>query len=122
MIESVQFELIEANAQNAKLVVRVALTPSVTDKNGLSITGVIRGPSCDRAQTLACDFVLESTIEEPLTAMALIADPCYWSVDLPMRYDLSIDLTRNGAIVESRQDSIALKRPTSETVDELGLN
>jgi hypothetical protein len=52
-------------------------------------TGTIRGPFSDFAKTLTADFKLKSA--DSHGAEALITEPCYWTPQLPMRYELHIE-------------------------------
>jgi hypothetical protein len=59
-------------------------------RDGDSVTtGTIRGPFSDFAKTLTADFKLKPT--ESNRAEALITEPCYWTPQLPMRYELHVD-------------------------------
>jgi hypothetical protein len=56
---------------------------------GNALTGIIRGPFSDFAKTLTADFKLKSA--DSRGAEALITEPCYWTPQLPMRYELHVD-------------------------------
>jgi hypothetical protein len=55
------------------------------------LTGIIRGPFSDFAKTLTADFKLKSA--DSHGAEALITEPCYWTPQLPMRYELCVDVS-----------------------------
>jgi hypothetical protein len=55
-----------------------------------TLAGRICGPFSDFAKTLSADFVLRP--KELGTAEALITEPCYWTPQLPMRYELSVEV------------------------------
>jgi hypothetical protein len=56
---------------------------------GKSIAGTIRGPFSDFAKTLTADFKLKLAGSQG--SEALITEPCYWTPQLPMGYELHVD-------------------------------
>jgi hypothetical protein len=54
------------------------------------LTGIIRGPFSDFAKTLTADFALRPT--ELGSAEALVTEPCYWTPQLPMRYEVRLEV------------------------------
>lgn len=56
---------------------------------GYSRRGTIRGPFSNFAKTLPADFALRPN--ESGFAEALITEPCYWTPQLPMRYELHLE-------------------------------
>jgi hypothetical protein len=57
--------------------------------SGNTLSGTIRGPFSDFAKTLTADFKLQPA--DSSCSKALITEPCYWTPQLPMRYELHIE-------------------------------
>lgn len=85
------------------------------------MTGHVHGPFCDFARTLPAripfvDVAVERRLPqdagrgEPLLAVAVVPDPCFWTPALPMRYEAVVQLA--GSVDFSPHD--ATKPPRQE--------
>jgi hypothetical protein len=65
-----------------------------------ALRGFVRGPFCRWARTLPARAELRpgQSRQGPL-AEALLTDPCFWCDELPLRYEVRVELTRGGQVV-----------------------
>lgn len=61
----------------------------LVSNDGKTLAGTVRGPFSDFAKTLTADFKLKPAGSQGVEA--LITEPCYWTPQLPMRYELHVD-------------------------------
>jgi len=122
LIEGIKCELREATTARAELLVYVTLSDAHYGGQPPQLSGHVRGPHCELAQTLPCDFELQAVVGERLLLLAGLSDPCYWTTQLPMLYEIAVDLRVGEKLVSSHTEKIGLTRPPTNTVDELGLN
>ena len=77
------------------------------------IEGTLRGPSCDYARTLPGECALRTLpdrLDHACLAEALLVDPCYWTPDLPFRYELHLRLTRRDGTSHSVRQIVGFRR------------
>lgn len=74
------------------------------------ISGKVRGPLNDFAETLPTQFSFQDLGSDPtLLSAATIVDPCAWLPESPMRYEMEISLERNGEVIETAKRTAFLK-------------
>ncbi|MCH8839863.1 MAG: hypothetical protein IH831_04155 [Planctomycetes bacterium] len=66
--------------------------------------GQLRGPHCERAHTLPATF--QTSHREPL----LVIDPCYWTPQLPMLYDVELALELADGTTAAWKHTVGLRR------------
>ena len=66
--------------------------------------GQLRGPHCERAHTLPATF--QTSHREPL----LVIDPCYWTPQLPMLYDVQLALELADGSTAEWKHTVGLRR------------
>ena len=67
---------------------------------GVTLTGTIRGPHCEYAQTLPATFrFADRGAGETLLAEAVVPDPCFWTCPLPYLYDVVLELRRGNEVL-----------------------
>ncbi|MCH7752281.1 MAG: hypothetical protein IH898_09030 [Planctomycetes bacterium] len=66
--------------------------------------GQLRGPHCERARTLPATF--QASHREPL----LVIDPCYWTPQLPMLYDVQLALELADGTTATWKHTVGLRR------------
>ncbi len=87
-----------------------ARLPLVDDAGAWSLAGQVRGPRCLLAETLPLSVPLVDQGSGPtLLARALIADPVFWTADLPAIYDVTVNLLRGDELVASARREIGLR-------------
>ena len=92
-----------------------ALLPADAAPAGCTLSGVVIGPQCALAHTLDATAPLIdrglATERAPATlvAEALIADPCFWSPDLPMLYKVRVELRRAGERLAAVEHSLGIR-------------
>lgn len=122
MIEALECELSHATTARAELLVRVSLSKTAELAPPLQLSGKVSGPDCELARTLRCEYPLQAVATEPLRLRASVPDPCYWTAELPMLYEVAVELRAGGQVVDSHCEKFGLQRPAGRTIDELGLN
>ncbi len=76
-----------------------------------SVAGTIRGPFCQLSHTLPATYVIRDTGAGPtLLGTATIADPCFWSTQLPALYDVHVELRTEGQVVETFDQTVGIRR------------
>lgn len=111
---SIQARQIEGNAIRATLAIRVVQAEG-TARAERHYRGEVYGPLASDRTTLPASYVIPEFAEEE-EAQAIVPDPCFWSADSPLEYE--IVLTPIGKDVEPHE---ALRRmirlrPRSEMV------
>ncbi len=95
----------------AKVYVRAA----AVGLEGAHLTGTVRGPACELAQTLAFDVTLvpapnAAEGDSALLAMATLPDPCPWTPELPMVYEVAVQVTgESGKLLFEAKRSLGLR-------------
>ena len=93
---------VESSAQRAKIFLGV---PDCTRSEGWTLAGKVTGPYSKFHSTLTASFPLRSLSSDSSSlALANILEPIYWSPEMPVNYQLDLQLSRRGQVVEeSRQ-------------------
>jgi len=103
-----QLELYCGDASAIEARVRVRLPHSDPGKSRLM--GHIVGPRCDFARTLPAKIPLRSgDASSGLKCEAVIPDPCLWTPQLPMLYDVYVELRQDGNLVATAQRPLAIR-------------
>lgn len=80
---------------------------------GCELTGRVVGPRCRWAQTLAATSTLVArpgvASDDALLAEAVVPDPCFWSDELPMLYDVDVELRRGGATIAAARRTVGFR-------------
>jgi hypothetical protein len=75
-----------------------------------TLTGKIRGPHCRHARTLPANFPFKDLgAGESLLSGALVSEPCFWSPEIPALYRVSLELKKNGSLVNLTEREIGLR-------------
>jgi hypothetical protein len=78
-----------------------------------SFHGELRGPRCAKAKTLQASFAVarcDCEADVSHSTSVLVTEPCYWTPELPMLYDLTLEIElADGAKTTCRQP-IGLRR------------
>jgi beta-galactosidase/beta-glucuronidase len=101
------WEIMVADASEVEATVRVQYRG---DASGVTLRGELRGPYCKRAHTLPADFPFQTVAGEPISAVALVTDPCCWSEELPHLYRARVEAVRAGEVVDEYHGEIGIKR------------
>ncbi len=83
------------------------------DRTIESVQGSLRGPQCEFARTLAAEHPVQRLSGQPEQehmAQVLITDPCYWTPQLPFRYELNLELQEAGGKIKTKTHQIGLRR------------
>ncbi len=75
--------------------------------------GELRGPHCSRARTLPASFPIghcECDEKISQSATVLVTDPCYWTPELPMLYDVVLELELTDGTTTAWQHTLGLRR------------
>ena len=78
---------------------------------GATLSGVVRGPACEFAKTLMYDATLVSLGEgDSLLSVATLPDPCPWTPELPMLYEVSVQVAdEQGNVIVEGKHSLGLR-------------
>jgi hypothetical protein len=72
----------------------------VAPGSNLKLSGAVSGPVCEYSHTLsATTRFMQRGAAPALLAEAVVADPCFWSPDLPMLYRVHVELSENGTLL-----------------------
>lgn len=107
-IVSLNFEIIRATSAVAEFAVRVELDGPAAD---FDVTGRAVGPHCEGASTVEVAYPMR-LLERSDTAASLccvIPEPNLWKQETPFTYTVSIELTINGEILDSRETVLAFR-------------
>jgi hypothetical protein len=80
-----------------------------------SVVGVVRGPFCHYARTLAATVKLSAS--SMTRAAALLPDPCFWTPEAPYYYDVAIQIRRGGETIASADRKLGLRRLAARGAD-----
>ncbi|MGL4514756.1 MAG: hypothetical protein ACRCT8_16835 [Lacipirellulaceae bacterium] len=105
-LETLELTLAAASDSAARLAVRMPpLAP------GAVVRGSLRGPRSRCARTLPSGFALRTVSEaDGWSGRFDVVEPCYWSPDLPMLYDLTVEVMDSESTVESHSVAVGLRR------------
>ena len=96
-----QLEIFTHRATESEVLVEMCDT---TQGQIRAFQGQLRGPHCERAHTLPATF--QTSHREPL----LVIDPCYWTPQLPMLYDLELALELADGTTAEWKHTVGLRR------------
>jgi hypothetical protein len=93
MLESLQVFFGDTNPALARVYARLAAVPAGSN---VKLSGTVSGPVCEYSHTLsATTRFLERGSAPALLAEAVVADPCFWSPELPMLYRVQVEVREN---------------------------
>ena len=75
--------------------------------------GQLRGPYCQRAKTLPASFPIgRCQCDEKVSQCAtlLVTEPCYWTPELPMLYDVELELELADGTTAAWRHTLGLRR------------
>ena len=111
IIADVRTRLGPASESAATLYVEVPLSGDQPLGPAWRLTGVLRGPRSRYARTLPAVYPLHDLGREPTwLAEARVTEPCYWSPESPMLYDLAVELRNGDAVVARVEQTTGLVR------------
>jgi Glycosyl hydrolases family 2 len=102
----------EVTAMEARVFVgyRPAAEHGALGQEPIFLRGTLRGPYCEKARTLPAEFPFQDlSPARPLTAEAVVPDPCLWSPDLPHLYRADVEALRGAQIVAEYHGEIGLR-------------
>ncbi|MCE9557129.1 MAG: hypothetical protein K8T91_27595 [Planctomycetes bacterium] len=89
--------------------VRAWLPGAVEDD--LQLTGSVLGPHCDFARTLPATVPFRpTTASSGIQSVAVVPDPCLWTPELPMLYDVRVELRRGDTVIATAQRPLAIRK------------
>lgn len=75
-----------------------------------TLTGVVRGPECLHAKTLPTTVPLADLGSGPtLLAKATLADPCFWSMELPALYRMRLELRERDRLIATDERQVGFR-------------
>lgn len=87
-----------------------ARLPAVDDGSRYMLSGSVSGPFCQYSRTLpAVTELLPRGTEPALLAEAMVADPCFWSPELPMLYRVHVELSEAGKAVAAADRQLGIR-------------
>jgi Glycosyl hydrolases family 2 len=79
----------------------------------ITLRGMLRGPYCEKARTLPAEFPFQDlSPARPLTAEAVVPDPCLWSPDLPHLYRADVEAICGAQVIAEYHGEIGLRSTT----------
>lgn len=99
----------EASAALGRVYARLPLSEELA---GCKLTGWVVGPRCRWAKTLPATSQLNETqcdVPGSLLAEAAVPDPCFWSDEVPMLYDVEVELRRGGEVIASAKRTVGFR-------------
>ena len=100
----------EASTTLARVYARL---PVRDDTSGCELTGRVIGPRCRWAKTLPSASKLVEARRggdgKGLLAEATVPDPCFWSDEVPMLYDVHVELRRDGELMAAERRAIGFR-------------
>jgi hypothetical protein len=79
----------------------------------ITLRGTLRGPYCETARTLPAEFPFHDlSPTRPLTAEAIVPDPCLWSPELPHFYRADVEAVRGAQVMAEYHGEIGLRSTT----------
>ncbi|MFO0902796.1 MAG: hypothetical protein U0939_07335 [Pirellulales bacterium] len=108
MLDELDVFLGEAAAHSAQLYARL---PRPVDAEAWRIEGQVRGPFLPQGRTLPAVIPLVDAGPGPtLLAKAVIPDPCFWSPDSPVLYEVSLRVLHEGREVAADVRRLGIRR------------
>jgi Glycosyl hydrolases family 2 len=110
-----EFELTvgEVTAMEGRVIIqfRPPAEPGAADgPQPITLRGTLRGPYCEKARTLPAEFPFQDlSPARPLTAEAVVPDPCLWSPDLPHLYRADVEAIRGAQVIAGYHGEIGLR-------------
>ena len=96
------------NVNNMEARVRAWLPGA--DDGDWQLAGHVLGPRCDFARTLPATISLRPTqTSSGLQSVAVVPDPCLWTPDLPMLYEVRVELRRGDEVVATVERPLAIR-------------
>jgi hypothetical protein len=89
-----QIEITVGDVNDVEAHVFAKYQPSDADPRAdtpIVLHGTLRGPFCETARTLPALIMFRATATDPLTAEAIVPDPCVWSSELPHLYQADVE-------------------------------
>lgn len=87
-----------------------AWLPSAVESD-VQLTGSVLGPHCEFARTLPATVPLRPTAASSgVQSVAVVPDPCLWTPELPMLYDVRVELRLGGDVVATAQRPLAIRK------------
>jgi hypothetical protein len=75
------------------------------------LQGTLRGPYCELARTLPAEFRFQDLGPQQIgLARAIVPDPCVWSPELPLLYQVDVEARLGERIIAAYHDKIGLRR------------
>lgn len=97
---------------------RPASVDEVDKQERIVLRGTLRGPYCDKAQTLPAEFTFRDLgAESAASAEVVVTDPCLWSPDLPHLYRADVEAVRGAKIVAEYHGMVGLRRQEDQIAD-----
>lgn len=100
----------EASTTLARVYARL---PESAEVAGCELTGRVVGPRCRWAKTLPAASRLVAVRRggdgKGLLAEAVVPDPCFWSDEVPMLYDVHVELRRGGDTIAAAERTIGFR-------------
>lgn len=97
----------QTTAAASHLYARLADLPGGGD---WTLTGKVRGPECELAESLSATFALQDLGAGPtLLGRALITEPTCWTPDVPAQYVVQLELRRGGTLQGTVERSIGIR-------------
>jgi hypothetical protein len=89
---------------------RVYAQFKTADRDGLTLAGRLRGPTCAYAHTLQTTLHLADRGPGPsLLAEAYVLEPSFWTPDLPHLYRAEVELSRGGEVIARAERPFGLR-------------
>lgn len=102
--------LMHADLTPAVARLRVSL-PKPTAGGGWRLAGHLRGPRSAYAETLPATYPLRDLgADDRLLAECTVPDPCYWSPEYPLLYELRVELLEGGSVRDGVEQIVGLRR------------
>ena len=79
------------------------------EESDVVLSGTVRGPFCDRAQTLTAELVF-LPLGSATEVEAIVIDPCMWTPDLPHLYQADIEAHRGDELVDEYHGPVGFRR------------
>lgn len=111
-LDRVQIFFGESSAAEARV---YALLPAADAPADCTLSGVVVGPRCAYALTLEAAAPLvdrgrqQHVDNAAIVAEAIVADPCFWSSDLPMLYQVRVELRREGKVIAAAEHTLGIR-------------
>jgi len=105
-----QISLLRGSAVDAEARIYLQALPGCEVQE---IRGQLYGPHCEFAHTLPATFAALPAPDEAGAACLtelFVPDPCFWTPQLPFRYDLKLEVTTKAGESTAYETSIGLKR------------